>query len=256
MRIDKDGRGFKEKAGEFIRQKGFYLVLLGCLAVVGITAFVTFAQTPGEDETQQVRQSGDETLEQAQNPTPTPKIIPTPPASMTDGSRVTPTPSPEPPPSPTPGGESDTAAPKEDKLLFAPIEGEVLTAFADNTLLYSKTLKQWTSHKGLDIAAAKGTAVRAVADGVVSTVENDIMMGYTITIRHDGNMQSVYANLDSLPTLTAGDSVKAGTEIGAVGTSAIAESADGPHLHFELYIGEKAVDPLPYIRGLVSIPIK
>ncbi len=175
---------------------------------------------------------------------------------MTDGSGVTPTPSPEPPPTPEPAEESDTAAPKEDKLLFAPVEGEVLTAFADNTLLYSKTLKQWTSHKGLDIAAAKGTAVRAVADGVVSTVGNDIMMGYTITIRHENNMQSVYANLDSLPKLTAGDSVKAGTEIGAVGESAIAESADGPHLHFELYLGEKAVDPLPYVRGLSSIPVK
>ncbi len=256
MRINKDGRGFKEKAGEFIRQKGFYLVLLGCLAVVGVTAFVTFAQRPGEEESQQAGQSGDETLEQAQNATPTPKIIPTPPASMTDGSRVTPTPSLEPSPPPEPGEESDTAAPKEDNLLFAPVEGEVLTAFADDTLLYSKTLKQWTSHKGLDIAAAKGTAVRAVADGVVGTVENDIMMGYTITIRHDGNMQSVYANLDSLPKLTAGDSVRAGTEIGAVGASAIAESADGPHLHFELYIGEKAVDPLPYVRGLVSIPVK
>jgi len=256
MRINKDGRGFKEKAGEFIRQKGFYLVLLGCLAVVGVTAFVTFAQTADEEDTQQVGQSGDETLEQAQNATPTPQIIPTPPASMTDGSQTTPTPSLEPSPSPTPGEESDTAAPKEDKLLFAPVEGEVLTAFADDTLLYSKTLKQWTSHKGLDIAAAKGTAVRAVADGVVGVVENDIMMGYTITIRHDNNMQSVYANLDSLPKLTAGESVKAGTEIGAVGASAIAESADGPHLHFELYIGEKAVDPLPYVRGLVSIPVK
>ncbi len=76
MRINKDGRGFKEKAGEFIRQKGFYLVLLGCLAVVGVTAFVTFAQRPGEEESQQAGQSGDETLEQAQNATPTPKLFP------------------------------------------------------------------------------------------------------------------------------------------------------------------------------------
>ncbi|MGI6151009.1 MAG: peptidoglycan DD-metalloendopeptidase family protein [Christensenellales bacterium] len=259
MRFDQDGRGFKEKAGDFIRQKGFYLVLLGCLVVVGITAFVTFAQLPnGEEEARQARQSGDQTLEQVQNATPTPVVIPTPPASMTDGSRQTPTPTPtlEPTPTPKQSEEQGTAAPKEDKLLFAPVEGEILTAFADSTLLYSRTLKQWTSHKGLDIAAPRGTAVRAVADGVVESVENDIMMGYTITIRHDGNMRSVYANLDALPKLTAGESVRAGTEIGAVGNSAIAESADEPHLHFELYIDEKAVDPLPYVRGLANIPIK
>lgn len=259
MRFNQDGRGFKEKAVAFIRQKGFYLVLLGCLAVVGVTAFVTFAQTPGEEEdAHHVGQSGDQTLEDVQNatPTPTPVAVPTPPLSMTDGLGTTPTPTPEPVPTPEPDEEQDTASPKQDKLLFAPVEGEVLTAFADATLLYSRTLKQWTSHKGLDIAAPQGTAVRAVADGVVDSVGNDIMMGYTITIRHEGGLRSVYANLDALPKQTAGDKVKAGTEIGAVGSTAIAESADDPHLHFELYVGEKAVDPLPYIRGLASIPIK
>jgi len=248
-----------EKAAAFIRQKGFYFVLLGCLAVVGVTAFVTLAQPPAEEEeVLQAGQSGDQTLEQVQNatPTPAPVVVPTPPASMIGGGAATPSPAPTPESAPAPEPEEeDAASPKGENLLFAPVEGEILTAFADATLLYSKTLKQWTSHKGLDIAAPRGTAVRAVADGVVESVENDIMMGYTISIRHEG-FRTVYANLDALPSLKAGDAVKAGTEIGAVGSSAIAESADEPHLHFELYIGEKAVDPLPHIRGVASIPIK
>lgn len=65
MRSEKDGRSYREKTAEFIRQKGFYLVLLCCLAVVGVTAFVTFAHAGSDDGTQQVQQSDDETLQEA-----------------------------------------------------------------------------------------------------------------------------------------------------------------------------------------------
>lgn len=147
-------------------------------------------------------------------------------------------------------------APKEETLLPAPVEGEILTAFADDTLLYSRTLDQWTSHLGLDIAAPAGSTVRAVKEGVVLSVENDPLMGYQLSLKHEDDMLTVYANLSSLPALQAGDKVSAGQEIAKVGSSAIAESADEPHLHFELYVSEKAVDPFPLLRGLSAIPVK
>ena len=249
---------FSKKAAEFLEKKGFYVVLLGCLGVIGVTAFFAFGRASQDVPQSQVRQSTDERLSAAQTPAPTvlaeavvPSPVPTLPPSL---AQRTPAPTVSPAPSPT---AVPAAAPKEtDALLPAPVEGDVVLAFAKDTLLYSPTLDQWTSHLGLDIAAPQGSAVRAVAKGVVLRVENDPLMGYCIALRHEDELLSVYANLDALPALQAGDSVKAGEQIGKVGTSAIAESAEAAHLHFELYESEKAIDPLPRLRGLTAIPVK
>lgn len=142
-------------------------------------------------------------------------------------------------------------------LLFAPVQGSVLLPYAEDTLVYSKTLDQWMSHIGLDIEAETGTPVLSVASGTVERVENDPLMGYRIVVKHDkDDMTSVYANLNQLPDLLAGTKVKAGDELGSVGSSAIAESAEPPHLHFELYIGSKPVDPVPRLQGFEEIPLK
>lgn len=62
--------------------------------------------------------------------------------------------------------------------------------------------------------------------------------------------------MNQLPDLLAGTKVKAGDELGSVGSSAIVESAEPPHLHFELYIGSKPVDPVPRLQGFEEIPLK
>ena len=244
---NENNRSFMEKARLFAKEKAMYLVLLGCLAVAGVTAFVAFSSARVPEEGAPVQQSQDQMLSEMLL-APTPTVAP-----------ATPSPTPEPsiePEQKVTETSSAVAEPKNSDLLFAPVEGSLMTEFAGDSLLYSRTLKQWAAHKGIDIAAAEGTAVRAVADGVVSEVKNDPMLGYTISVKHDGNMTSIYANLDSLPTLKTGESVKAGAQLGAVGQTAITEIADDPHLHFELVIDGQAVDPMPYLKGLVSIPVK
>ena len=241
---NENNRSFREKAGLFVRQKAMYLVLIGCMAVAGITAFVTFsAASDPKEEYAPVNRSSDQVLAEVVTPAPA----------------VTPRPAATPAPTAAPVAEStavQTVKPKQDDLLFAPVEGTVLVEYAVDSLLYSRTLKQWATHKGVDIAAPEGTPVRAVADGVVASVKNDPMLGYCLTLKHDEGMTSFYANLDDLPTLKEGATVKAGTRLGAVGKTAIAESADEAHLHFELAVDGKTVDPMDRLRGLVSIPVK
>ena len=97
-------------------------------------------------------------------------------------------------------------------------------------------------------AADAGTTVLAASSGTVLAVQNDDMMGTTVVIDHGNGYQTTYANLQARPTVVAGDSVSAGQIIGAVGTTAAAESAQGPHLHFSVSKDGDAVDPGEYLK--------
>ena len=74
------------------------------------------------------------------------------------------------------------------------------------------------------------------------------MMGTTVTIGHDGGYQTVYASLQARPTVEEGDKVSAGQIIGAVGTTAKAESGQSPHLHFSVTKDGDAVDPEEFLK--------
>ena len=90
--------------------------------------------------------------------------------------------------------------------------------------------------------------VVAAADGVISQIWDDPMMGKCVAISHSGDAYTIYKNLDpTLPEGTAvGCAVKAGDTIGNVGQSAVLELAEEPHLHFEMTVGGLSVDPLEY----------
>ena len=72
-------------------------------------------------------------------------------------------------------------------------------------------------------------------------------MGTIVTFDHGDGYHATYANLQARPTVEAGDSVTAGQVIGAVGTTAAAEAARGPHLHFSVEKDGDVVDPRQYL---------
>ena len=77
---------------------------------------------------------------------------------------------------------------------------------------------------------------------------DDPLMGTTVVLEHDNGYQTTYANLQTKPNVEVGDPVSAGQIIGAVGTTAAAESGQ-PHLHFAVTKDGKAVDPNEYLSG-------
>jgi murein DD-endopeptidase MepM/ murein hydrolase activator NlpD len=115
-------------------------------------------------------------------------------------------------------------------------------------LLYNPTLEDWRTHDGVDIAAAEGSSVLAASAGTVVAVDDDVLMGTTVVIEHSGGYHTLYANLQSPPLVKAGDAVSAGQLIGTVGTSAAAESAQGPHLHFSVTLDGEPVDPASFLK--------
>lgn len=128
------------------------------------------------------------------------------------------------------------------RLVVEPLKGEVLMAFSVDRLVYSPTLADWRTHDGVDISAKPGTTVLAATAGTVASVEDDPLMGTTVVIEHEGDYITTYANLQAKPTVLPGDLVTAGQIIGAVGSTAAAESAQSPHLHFSVTRNGEAVD--------------
>lgn len=99
-------------------------------------------------------------------------------------------------------------------------------------------------HKGLDIAAPKGTEIYAAADGVVTYSGYGSSYGYYIIVDHgDGKTQTLYSH-NKTNLVKVGETVSAGQLIGYVGATG---NATGNHLHFEVRINGNAVDPASYV---------
>jgi len=99
-------------------------------------------------------------------------------------------------------------------------------------------------HQGLDIAAPSGTTVTAAAGGTVIMAQWYGGYGNYILIDHGGGYSTGYGHLSAIYVST-GQSVQRGQAIGAVGSTG---QSTGPHLHFEVRIAGKPVDPAPRLH--------
>lgn len=131
-----------------------------------------------------------------------------------------------------------------------PVSGEIMIDFSDSVPVFSQTMNDYRTHLGVDVGAELGTPVLAVADGTVSNVWVDPFMGTCVSIEHSGNAVSIYKNLDDevASGIVIGTSVKSGDVIGAIGETAMNEIAQEPHLHYELKVDGKHVDPKVHFK--------
>ncbi len=131
--------------------------------------------------------------------------------------------------------------------------GNILKGYASDMLVYSGTLKHWSTHTGIDLAAPEGSDVFAALDGTVETVREDELMGTVVTLAHENGCKTVYASLGSVgDSIKEGASVMKGQTIGSVGTTAASESADPAHLHFEVFMNDVSVNPQTYLSDLAK----
>ena len=129
-----------------------------------------------------------------------------------------------------------------------PVEGDIVRDFAVDSLIYSETLQEWTTHTGIDIKAEKTTVVKSAEVGTVKTIKNDPRYGLTVIIEHANGFQTVYSNLLTSEFVVEGEKVEKGQSIGTVGNTAAFEIADEPHLHFEIIKDSVQVDPNIYLK--------
>jgi murein DD-endopeptidase MepM/ murein hydrolase activator NlpD len=119
-----------------------------------------------------------------------------------------------------------------------PLRGEVLNEFGP--------MAKGQHNDGVNIAAPRGTPVKAAENGVVAYVGNELKgFGNLLLIKHADGWMTAYAHNDQL-LVSKGDQVRRGQQIATVGSSG---NVTQPQLHFELRRGTEAVNPADHIKG-------
>lgn len=124
-----------------------------------------------------------------------------------------------------------------------PMGTDIIKDFSNGEMVFSQTMGDWRVHNGVDFGGAAGNRVDAVADGEIIAVYEDSFLGTVIEIDHGNGMTVSYCGLKKGSTLVEGTFVKGGDKIGSLGSVPV-ESADGDHLHLEVKVDGKTVDPL------------
>ncbi|MGI6704550.1 MAG: peptidoglycan DD-metalloendopeptidase family protein [Clostridia bacterium] len=154
----------------------------------------------------------------------------------------------EQPTAPASSQVQNTTSSKERMLV--PLLGKICMDYGKDNLVYSKTLEQWTTHHGIDIAAPIGTQVKAVRSGTVTEITNHPTLGIMITIDHGDGLVTRYANLQNGNMVKEGQKVGQGKVISGVGNTAEFEIGDVPHLHFEVLKDGEHQDPKLYLPNM------
>lgn len=105
-------------------------------------------------------------------------------------------------------------------------------------------------HTGIDIGCQTGSAIYAAHDGKVTLAGWAGAYGNTVEIDGGGGFSTSYHHMSKVAA-TVGQNVSAGSVIGYIGSTG---NSTGPHLHFEVRMNGKAVDPNPYLSGSTVIP--
>lgn len=226
-----------KSAAHRAEDKGFYIILILCLTVIGISGYVLFfspSARPADRmavdgvQTDVPRTAGEEFSavdERYDVPVKEPETKPQPPAQ------------------PKPKVQTAAPAQPKPKVWVRPTSGEVLQPFSGDELVFHETFGDWRVHQGVDYEGGAGTRVYAIGDGRIETVTSDPIWATCITLRLADDRTAVYRGMSERVKVKAGASVKAGDMLGTVGESVPAEAENGPHLHFELLEGGVYVNP-------------
>lgn len=255
---------------EFLDKRGFYIVLILCIAIVAATAFFVtnnnirlanesekiipeevadneglegyspsaIGESTALPENKTVQENTGETVQASAQPVqPKPAVTVQPETTKKAAPKQT---------TPAKSSTTNTADPKAANFIM-PVFGQVSFGYASDKLVYSKTLDEWRTHSGIDIAADRGTTVKSVADGVISDIKNDPRYGITVIVDHKNGLKTVYSNLSSNEMVSFNQKVKQGDIIGVIGNTALFETAEESHLHFEVLKDNETVDPTLYL---------
>ena len=129
----------------------------------------------------------------------------------------------------------------KDKFIM-PVKGIISGVYGSQRILNGKP--KWP-HYGIDIAAKKGTKIKAAGSGVITMAEKDLYYtGGTIIMDHGHGISSIYSHLEKV-MVNVGDEINKGEIIGTVGSTG---RSTGPHLDFRINWFQTRLDPMTILN--------
>lgn len=129
---------------------------------------------------------------------------------------------------------------KTDEEITVPVHGEITSEYGNRT---NPVSGEYLMHSGVDIAADTGEEIRAAYSGIVSEVGSNSVGGNYISLVHRDGSETLYCHCSKI-IAEEGDVIRAGETIALVGSTG---RSTGPHLHFEVTVNGKTVNPLIYL---------
>ncbi len=123
---------------------------------------------------------------------------------------------------------------------YWPVIGKITSSFG--TRLHPVTGRKQI-HDGVDIGASYGERILAPADGVVTFAGYKAGYGYCVVVKHGFGFETLYGHCSSM-AVKVGSTISRGDLVGKVGQSGV---ATGPHLHYEIHVNGKIVDPRGFL---------
>jgi murein DD-endopeptidase MepM/ murein hydrolase activator NlpD len=133
--------------------------------------------------------------------------------------------------------DTDASGADRTSALMAPVAGHITSTFG---LRYHPILHFTRLHAGIDFGAAWGSPIVAAADGQVVAAGWAGGYGRQVQVAHGGGIVTTYSHMSGIAA-SPGEAVRQGQVIGYVGSSGL---ATGPHLHFEVRVNGRPVDPM------------
>lgn len=134
------------------------------------------------------------------------------------------------------------------KGIILPVQGEVILKYSKDIPVYFKTLEQYKVNPALLIKANVGDNVRAVSGGIVESVSYSNDKGNMITIYHGNGYKSIYGQLKENMKIKEGDIVDKGEIIGFVSEPTNYYIVEGSHVYFKFLENEEPINPNELVK--------
>lgn len=271
----------RSRKKSFFKGSGFYIAVCCCVLAIGVFGYFSNSGDAPDDN------SSDIAISSSPSPSPssslrlengTLPVLPDEDTVQTDSDVIYSEPDPTPVPTETPAPEptaepadTDDTAITEDNIAVSsdtvvdealiyesvaadaevieqfilPVTGDILCHYTDS-LVYNEYLGDWRAHNGVDLKADVGSDVMVSASGVIESITSGYL-GTSVTVNHENGYKTVYANITPVENLNQGDSIQEGSVIGQVAQDA-KENTTEPHIHFEMMIDDRYVNPLDHVN--------
>ncbi len=250
----------KKKMQNFFEKKGFYIALFSLLVIVGFSVYLQNIRSIGkndvsfdDDAWQEAISESDVVISEETQKSDDAKVV----ENTSDDEKIE-----------EKAGNAEisieekfevvdavevyastpTTAKAEPFSMSLPCDGDIIAECSLEELVYCKQMDDWRTHNGIDIAAVEGTSIKAAAEGVVSEVYEDDLLGIVVVLDHKNDVSSLYGNLQSLDFINVGTEVSKGDIIGGVGKLGALETGEIAHLHFEVHKNGAYENPSAYLE--------